>query len=372
MRKGTQNVIDYKKVDYIGDHYHRCSNIGAHGGQSGSESAARRDNVWGKPPMSKAKRKGRVMWGLIYVLTFIVVFAASAIFKMTYDPSHGAYKADWSESVGTIHADIPYSEGEANKFDLYVPADNTKESYGLVVYLHAGGFTSGDKSDDADMLKWLCSKGYVAAGINYTLRTETNTASVFTQSNEIKAAVPKVIEAAKQLGYSIDKMTVAGGSAGHALAMIYAYRDAAEAPVPVVLTFGAVGPASFYQEDWGVYGLDQNDEACAGMFSVMAGVEITPEEIRDGSYLEKVKPISASMWVDENSAPSVVAYGTHDRVQPYLASLRLKTALEENGVDFRYFELPHSGHGLQNDTAISKQWMNAVVEYLDRYMSVAE
>ena len=40
--------------------------------------------------MSKAKRKGRVMWGLIYVLTFIVVFAASAIFKMTYDPFHGA------------------------------------------------------------------------------------------------------------------------------------------------------------------------------------------------------------------------------------------------------------------------------------------
>ena len=230
--------------------------------------------------------------------------------------------------------------------------------------------TSGDKSDDAEMLKWLCSKGYVAAGINYTLRTDTNTASVFSQSNEIKAAIPAVIEAAKKRGYSIDKMTLAGGSAGHALAMIYAYRDVAEAPVPVVFTFGAVGPASFYQEDWGVYGLDQNDEACAGMFSVMAGVEITPEEIRDGTYLEKVKPISAAMWVDEDSAPSVVAYGTHDRVQPYLASLRLKTALEKNGVDYQYFELPHSGHGLQNDTAISKQWMDSVEEYLARYMPV--
>ena len=324
--------------------------------------------------MKQREKRGthKVLWGFIYVSTFLVVFAVSAVIKMTYDPSHGAYKADWNESVGTIHEDIPYGEGEENRFDLYVPADNAKETYGLVVYLHAGGFTSGDKSDDADMLKWLCSKGYVAAGINYTLRTDTNTASVLSQSNEIKEAIPTVIEESQKLGYSIDKMTIAGGSAGHALAMIYAYRDAAEAPVPVVLTFGAVGPASFYQEDWGVYGLDQNDEACAGMFSVMAGVEITPEEIRDGSYLEKVKPISASMWVDENSAPSVVAYGTHDRVQPYLASLRLKTALEENGVDFRYFELPHSGHGLQNDTAISKQWMNAVVEYLDRYMSVAE
>lgn len=324
--------------------------------------------------MKQRAKRGthKVLWGFLYVTTFLVVFAVSAMIKMTSDPFHGAYKVDWSESVGTIHGDIPYGEGEANKFDLYVPADSTSENYGLVVYLHAGGFTSGDKRDDADMLKWLCSKGYVAAGINYTLRTDTNTASVLSQSNEIKEAVPKVIEAAEQLGYPIDKMTVAGGSAGHALAMIYAYRDAAEAPVPVVLTFGAVGPASFYQEDWGVYGLDQSDEACAGMFSVMAGVEITPEEIRDGSYLEKVKPISASMWVDENSAPTVVAYGTHDRVQPYLASLRLKTALEENGVDYKYFELPHSGHGLQNDNAVSKQWMDAIAQYLDRFMPNAE
>ena len=105
---------------------------------------------------------------------------------------------------------------------------------------------------------------------------------------------------------------------------------------------------------------------------MMAGVEITPEEIRDGPYLEKVKPISASMWIRENSAPSVVAYGTHDKVQPYLASLRLKTALEENGVDFQYFEMSHSGHGLQNDSKISNQWMAAVEEYLARYMPVAE
>ena len=165
-------------------------------------------------------------------------------------------------------------------------------------------------------------------------------------------------------------MTVAGGSAGHALAMIYAYRDGAEAPVPVVFTFGGVGPSSFYQEDWGIFGLDQSDEACAGLFSVMAGVEISPEEVADGSYLEKVKPIAAAEWVSTNPVPTVAAYGTHDKVQPYLASLRLKSALEENHVDFKYIEFPHSGHGLQNDGALSRQWMEAVDEYLDKYMPV--
>lgn len=320
--------------------------------------------------MSKGKKKGKAMWIMLYILTFIVVFVASAMIKMTVKPEWSKrYSATWSDEIGTLKSDIPYGDGDSNKFDLYLPNNNAQENYGLVIYLHAGGFTSGDKSDDSNMLAWLCEKGYVAAGINYTLRTDTNAASVLTQSNEIKAAIPKVIEAAQAAGYHIDKMTLAGGSAGHALAMIYAYRDAAEAPVPVVLTFGAVGPSSFYQEDWGIFGLDQSDEACAALFGIMAGTEITPEEVPDGSYLEKVKPIAAAEWINENSAPAVLAYGTCDKVQPFLASLRLKDALEKNGVDYQYFELPHSGHGLQNDDAISKQWMEKVEEYLDKYMS---
>lgn len=322
--------------------------------------------------MKKTVRKGgsRMLWGLIYVTAFVIVFATSTCLKLTGDPFHGAYRVAWSDEVGSLVADIPYGDGEANRFDLYLPADGTKDSYGMVIYLHAGGFTAGDKRDDADMLQWLCAKGYVAAGINYTLRTETNAASVLTQSLEIREAVPKVIEEAERQGYSINRLAMAGGSAGHALAMIYAYRDAGESPVPVALTFGAVGPSCFYQEDWGIYGLDQSDEACAGLFSIMAGVEITPDEISDGSYLEKVRPISAAMWVNRDSAPTVVAYGSCDRVQPYQASLRLKAALEENGVDYSFFELPHSGHGLQNDNGLFAAYMQAVEEYLNRYLPV--
>ena len=318
-------------------------------------------------------RKGekKVLWGFLYVLIFLAVFSLSAVFKITYNPLNEKYSVDWNDSVGTMRNNLTYGEKEANTFDLYLPADNSRESYGLVVYLHAGGFTSVDKNDDTKILQWLCAKGYVAAGINYTLFTEENpTASVYSQSVEIRDSIPHVIAEAEKLGYVIDKMAIGGGSAGHTLAMIYAYRDAAQAPVPVVLTFGGVGPASFYQEDWGIFGLDQSDDACAGLFSVMAGTAISPAEVADGSYLDKVKPISAADWVTADSPATVVAYGTHDKMQPFLASLRLKSALEEYSVDHKYFELPDSGHGLQNDNKIYKQWLDAVEEYLDVYLPV--
>ena len=318
-------------------------------------------------------KKGKFVGLCIFI--FVLTFILGIISKFAIQPSwKKEYSVKWSDEIGTRISDVSYDSGEANKFDLYLPKDNTKENYGLVVYLHAGGFTSGDKKDDEDMLAWLTSKGYVAAGINYTLRTEDNDKSILSQSNEIKSAIPVVIEEAKKHGYNIDKLTMAGGSAGHCLAMIYAYRDAKDSPDPVVFTFGAVGPSSFFREDWDNYGLDKDAdeaiEAAAGLFSVMGGVEITTDMIKNGSYQELMKPVSAYAWIDENSVPTVVAYGKYDRVQPYKGSLRLKKALEDNNIDFKYFELPHSGHGLQNDDKVVKQWMEAIDEYLAKYMPV--
>ena len=111
------------------------------------------------------------------------------------------------------------------------------------------------------------------------------------------------------------------------------------APVPLVFTYGAVGPSSFYKEDWGIFGLDQDTdeslEAAAGLFGVMCGENLTKEEMKNGSYLEKIKPIAAAEWVSSNPVPTVVAYGACDRVQAFLASRRLEKALKDNNVDYK-------------------------------------
>ena len=321
--------------------------------------------------MNKEKKKGKRMFIFICILAFIISFVGSAIFKITYQPKWAKkYSVDWNDSIGTIYKDISYGDKESNKFDLYVPNDNSKENYGLVVYLHAGGFTTGDKSDDKQILQWLCSKGYVTAGINYTLRTDENNASVYSQSIEIKEAIPVVVEEAKKLGYNLDDMVISGGSAGGTLAMLYAYRDAEESPIPVKMMFEMVGPPSFFAEDWDTYGLDKNNEAAAGLFGVMLGSEINKEIIGTDELQEVMKPISAYAWINENSVPSVIAYGTYDKVAPFKAVKHLVNALEENNVDYKYFEATHSGHGLQNDDKIYKEYMETVEEYLDKYIPV--
>ncbi len=327
--------------------------------------------------MSKKKGgKHKVLWGFIYVLVFIIAFGASALIKMTHKPVWSKeYTVDWNDSVGTKYTDLSYGEADANRFDLYLPADNSRESYGLVVYLHAGGFTTGDKADDHAMLEWLCSKGYVAAGINYTLRDANHPeTSVYMQTMEIKQAMPVVIKEAARLGYPINEMSISGGSAGHCLAMVYAYRDAKEAPVPVRMVFGAVGPSSFYPEDWTNYGFDkgtdESKQAAAYLFGIMAGKEITPDMFGTPAYDEAMKDISALLWVDDDTVPSLLCYGAHDRVQPFAASVRLDAALTAHNIPHDYIVCEHSGHGLQNDSRQSQLYYQKIVEYLDTYMPV--
>lgn len=151
-------------------------------------------------------------------------------------------------------------------------------------------------------------------------------------------------------------------------------QDAELSPVPVRMVFGAVGPSSFYPEDWGCYGLDKNTEeskeAAAGLFSVMAGKEIISDMFGTPEYDEAIKDISALLWIDENTVPSVLAYGKYDKVQSFEASVRLDQALTEHNVPHEYIVCEHSGHGLQNDNKEFLLYNQKMEEYLDKYMPV--
>lgn len=181
-----------------------------------------------------------------------------------------------------------------------------------------------------------------------------------------------MVEEAGKLGYHIDRMAMSGGSAGHCLAMIYAYRDAKEAPVPVKMVFGRVGPSSFYPEDWGCFGLDKDDEktreAAAGMFSVMRGEKVDPAMFGTKEYDELMKPISALLNVTDDTVPSVLAYGKYDKMQSFPASIRLDQALASHHVPHEYLVFEHSGHGLQNDTEMMKVYYEKIEQYLKKYM----
>lgn len=277
-------------------------------------------------------------------------------------------KVEWNDSIGTVQTDFSYGDKEANKFDLYLPANKNKIEYGLVIYLHAGGFTTGDKSDDATILKSFVNRGYVAAGINYTLRKEHNNASVYSMSNEIKEAVPQVIAKAKELGYNITEMVISGGSAGGGLATLYAYRDGHEAPVPIRFVYALVAPTSFQPDGW--YQLDKDLEKAAAFFTTLTGVKLTKEMMENGQYQEISKNIEAYRWVSEKTPPTLIAFGKHDTVIPFTTMPYLINAFKQYNVPNDTILFEHSGHGLHRDSDKQKLLKQKLDEYFSKYMPV--
>lgn len=290
------------------------------------------------------------------------------------DVGFGMKSEKWDETVGSTVVDIAYGEREAHRFDLYLPADSSRESYGLVVYLHAGGFTAGDKADDKDILQWFCSKGYVAAGINYEMPTQDNTTpNVYSMTLDVQRAIGVVKAEAERRGYALDGMIIAGGSAGACLALIYAYRDADSSPIPVKAVISMVGPATFEPAFWmGNDTADYSDveqaEVAAVWLKMMTGADITPQMMQSGEYRNVQRLISPAMLVSERSVPTLGAYGRLDKVVPFAVAEPLREALERYDVKHDFIVFPRSGHGLHRDRECAKLLYDKMNEYLATYL----
>jgi para-nitrobenzyl esterase len=84
--------------------------------------------------------------------------------------SFTAAPVDLSGIAAQYAGDVRYGEAERNVFDIYLP--DCDEPTPLVIYIHGGGFTGGDKSSaaaNAEGIRELLQSCVAYATINYTL-----------------------------------------------------------------------------------------------------------------------------------------------------------------------------------------------------------
>lgn len=164
---------------------------------------------------------------------------------------------------GDINYETDKNESEEARtmretLDLYVPenVDTTREN-ALILCIHGGAWTGGDKSAYADACKYYASLGYFSATINHTyaVRTYEDNGERVTFGcilQEIDSAFAKIKALSDERGWNIAKAATTGYSSGSHLATLYAYSmgHRENAPIPVVFTFSMVGPMSFHMDFW--------------------------------------------------------------------------------------------------------------------------
>lgn len=145
-----------------------------------------------------------------------------------------------------VERDLDYAgaEGTPLRFDLYAPRDYRATAYPLLIWIHGGGWSQGDKAawPSAGYATHIAELGFVTLSINYRLNSPFGRAP-------FPAAVDDVAAFARHLhaglarfgpaGYS-PRISVAGHSAGGHLALYLATDAAAALPLACVVGIAAL------------------------------------------------------------------------------------------------------------------------------------
>jgi len=119
-----------------------------------------------------------------------------------------------------FEVDIPYtsSNSQYQSLDLLRPAHPEGRPLPLIVFLHGGAWSQGDKADGGRNLGKLVRSGhYVAAAVNYRL---TNEAQWPAQLHDCKAAIRWLRAHASRYGIDSEHIAVWGRGAGAHLALM--------------------------------------------------------------------------------------------------------------------------------------------------------
>ena len=126
------------------------------------------------------------------------------------------------------------AEGENLTLDLYRPAF-ARGSLPVVIMIHGGGWTGGDKRELPELNRYLASRGYVVASIGYRNAPRWTFPA---PQEDLTAAIRYVKDLALTHGLDPERIALIGRSAGGQIALLAAYTSGDPAIRGVVSFYG--------------------------------------------------------------------------------------------------------------------------------------
>ncbi len=259
-----------------------------------------------------------------------------------------------------IFQNVVYGEAERNVMDIYVPESAYDSNHnGVILYIHGGSWTGGNKEDMAEKCRRFSRKGYITATMNYTLYSDGlfGKVTALTMCDEIGKAIERIKTFSDEKELNITKLAVSGYSAGAHLSMLYGFSRSEDSAIELVFTANQVGPSDFHSEVWGSLGLA----------SMLSGIEITDKMIENGDAEEVINLVSPTAYVTKDTVPSILAYGGTDMIVPSGNAERIKSAFENAGAVHTYILYPLSNHGLGLDPLCEMEYINTLEDYCKEY-----
>ncbi len=253
-------------------------------------------------------------------------------------------------SAQPTHANLAYGSHASQKLDLYLPTAGTPP-YPLVVWIHGGGWQSGDKYPAAQT-PILVQAGFAVASINYRLSGD---ATFPAQIHDCKAAIRWLRAHAATYGIDPRRVGTWGSSAGgHLSALVGTSGGIAELEGDVggnlayssrvQATTDYFGPTDFFTMGGG-------HDSCTSPESRLLGeclgeIKANMNDPNWAFWVDRVHDCGPFYQVSPDDPPFHIAHGTADGTVPPGQSQQLHNALVAAGVTSTLRLVPGAGHGL--------------------------
>jgi len=250
----------------------------------------------------------------------------------------------------SVMMDVPYGTDALQKMDIYLPANPSAAGTRLMILIHGGGWTGGDKADFTPFVTTLQTRlpGYAFININY--RLAMNGQHIFpTQENDVKAALAFIFS--KRTEYQLsDKWVLLGASAGGHLAMLQTYKyNSPVQPAAVISFFGPADLTAMYH---------YNPLIASGLQQVTG----TTPTINPVLY-QQSGPYN---FITAQSPPTLLLQGGADPLVPPVQATMVRDKLQSVGVPHQYVLYPTAGHGWTGPDLVDS--FNKIAAFVQLYV----
>lgn len=239
-----------------------------------------------------------------------------------------------STDNATTMLNVSYGADAAQKMDVYLPANRSTATTKVIILIHGGAWTSGDKTDFASFVDTLKKRlpQYAIFNINYRLSSPPN--NLFpTQEMDVKAATEYIYSKAGEYLIS-NKYVLMGASAGAHLAMLQAYKYNSPVKAKAVVSF--FGPSDL---------TDMYNNPVGGnpLFSLALANTIGATPLQDPAIYNNSSPVN---FINSSSAmPTILLHGGVDPLVNASQSVAVQNNLITAGINNQYVFYPSGGHG---------------------------
>lgn len=277
-----------------------------------------------------------------------------------------ARSVGWAAGEARVIADVPYVvDGDpAQKLDLRLPAG--EGPFPVVVLVHGGGWSSGDKAgaerprSGADITPWFApleAAGFLAVSINYRLAPAHRWPACL---DDTRAALAWVRQNIAQYGGDPERVAIMGHSAGGHLAL-YAGLPTAAGPAPVRAVVGCAA----------VSDLVSDTRRRGGPSASLQMLFDLPADAGEEVYALLAR-VSPQYLVAPGYPPTLLLHGDQDKTVPLAQSQAYQARLRELGTECELQVLEGAAHRLTEWSNHQPAWSGILTDWLHQKLSPRE